>query len=86
MAYAVTNPPALISQRIGSGPALWSYKSADVDSDVNATDYFTNGKSLGMQVGDFVLVYDTTTPKCSFHYVSAVDADGNATTAFGAVA
>lgn len=86
MAYATSNPPTLISQRIGSGPALWAYKSADVDSAVNAAGYFTNGEDLGMLVGDFVLVYDTTTPKCSFHYVSAIDANGNATLAFGAVA
>lgn len=86
MAYSTSNPPSMIVARIGDGPAVWIYKSADVDSDVNATDYFSNGQALGMRAGDFVLVYDTTTPKGSFHYVSAIDADGNATTAFGAVA
>jgi hypothetical protein len=85
MSYSTSNPPSLIAQRIGDGPAIWIYKSADVDSDTNAGSYYSDGVTLGMQVGDFVLVYDTTTPKCSFHYVAS--ASGNAvTTAFGAVA
>lgn len=85
MAYSISNPPAKIAQTV-AGASVWLYKSADVDSAVNATDYFTNGQDLGMQVGDLVLVIDTATPKGSFHFVSAIDADGNATTAFGAVA
>lgn len=86
MAYVTTNPPQTLIPSVGARPALWTYESADVDSAVNATDYFTNGSDLGMKVGDPVFVYDTTTPKVSVHYVSAVDADGNATTAFAAVA
>jgi hypothetical protein len=85
MTYATTNPPSLVSQRIGDGPAVWMYKSADVDSDVNAASYFSNGIALGMAVGDIVLVVDTTTPKVSFHGVASVSATA-ATTAFGAVA
>jgi len=86
MTYATTNPPTLVSQRIASGPALWIYTSADDDATVNGSDYFTDGLELGMQLGDFVLVFDTATPKGSLHYVSVLDADGNATTAFAAVA
>lgn len=86
MAYAVTNPPALVAQRIGSGPALWIYTSADDDATVNGADYVTDALELGLQAGDFVYVWDTATPKGSCHYVSAVDADGNATLAFAAVA
>jgi hypothetical protein len=85
MAYATTNPPSLVAQRVGDGPAVWIYKSADVDSDVNGASYFSNGVSLGMQVGDIVLVVDTATPKVSFHGVASVSGDA-ATTAFGAVA
>ena len=85
MTYATTNPPSLVSQRIGDGPAIWIYKSADVDSDVNAASYFSNGIALGMAVGDIVLVVDTTTPKVSYHGVASVSATA-ATTAFGAVA
>lgn len=85
MAYVTTNPPSLVSQRIGDGPAIWIYKSADVDSDVNAASYFSDGVALGMRVGDIVHVVDTTTPKTSLHGVASVTATA-ATTAFGAVA
>ena len=85
MAYATTNPPSLVSQRIGDGPALWIYSSADVDSAVNASDYFSDGIALGMRVGDHVLVTDTTSPKTSLHGVASVTATA-ATTAFAAVA
>lgn len=86
MAYSTSNPPSKVGATLASGRNMWIYVSADVDSDVNATDYFSNGQDLGMKVGDIVFVVDTATPKTSFHYVSAIDADGNATTAFGAVA
>lgn len=86
MTYATSNSPALIAESVGGGASVWLYKSADDDDTVNGTDYFTNGEALGMQVGDIVLVIDTTTPKASVHYVSAIDSDGNATTGFAAVA
>lgn len=86
MAYATSNPPALVASQVGGGANIWLYSSADVDSAVNAADYFSNGDALGMKVGDIVNVIDTTTPKGSFHFVSAVTAGGAATTGFGAVA
>ncbi len=86
MAYSTDNPPALCGQRISGTPAVWVYTSTDVDSAVNASDYFTNGDALGMVLGDLVYVFDTTTPKGSLHYVSAVTAGGAATTSFAAVA
>jgi hypothetical protein len=86
MAYSASNPPALVSQRIGDGPAFWVYKSADDDATVNGTDYFASGSGLGMLVGDLVVVVDTATPKTSLHFVSGIDADGNVTTGFAAVA
>lgn len=86
MAYDESNSPGKVAETVGGGASLWMYKSADVDSATNATDYYTNGQDLGMAVGDMVLVTDTTTPGGSVHYVSAIDADGNATTAFAAVA
>lgn len=85
MAYSTSNPPAKIAQAL-TGGSVWLYKSADVDSDTNAADYYSNGDALGMTVGDLVLVIDTTTPKGSFHFVNAVTSGGAATTAFGAVA
>lgn len=86
MAYATSNPPALVTQRIAGGPAMWIYKSTDDDATTNGAGYYTNGSALGMRAGDMVYVYDTTTPKGSQHYVSSVTAGGAATTAFAAVA
>ena len=86
MTYSTSNPPAKIAEFIGGQGAVWLYRSADDDATVNGTDYVTNGSDLGMAVGDIVLVIDTTTPKGSFHFVSAIDSDGNATLGFGAVA
>lgn len=86
MAYATTNPPVFIGGSLTNEKgALWMYKSADVDSDVNAAGYITNAGDLGMKVGDVVLVIDTTTPKVSYHGVASISS-GAATLAFGAVA
>lgn len=86
MAYATSNPPQLRIPSVGGlGPQVWSYEDGDDDATVNGAGYFSNADDLGMQVGDFVFVYDTTTPKGSLHYVSAI-ASGAATCAFAAVA
>ena len=80
MAYATTNPPQKIASAFGSGLAIWAYSSTDVHTDVDATDYFSNGSALGMKVGDFVLVGKTTaTVGATIHVVSAVTAGGAAT-------
>lgn len=87
MAYSTSNPPKLLVPQVGGeGPQIWVYQSADDDATVNGTDYITNAEDLGLQAGDVVFVYDTNTPKVSVHYVSAIDADGNGTLAFAAVA
>lgn len=85
MSYATSNPPVLMVPAIGNFPAIWAYKSADDDASTNAASYYSDGVTLGMKVGDFVLVYDTATPKGSLHYVASVSGAA-ATTAFGAVA
>lgn len=85
MAYSTTNPPSLIAESIGGGGSLWLYKSGDDDATVNGASYVSNAVSLGMEVGDLVMVIDTATPKGSFHYVASVSGDA-ATLAFGAVA
>lgn len=85
MAYAASNPPALVADKIGGSGSLWIYKSADDDATVNAGGYFTNGVTLGMAVGDIVLCIDTATPKGSLLFVTSVSGAA-ATTAFGAVA
>jgi hypothetical protein len=86
MAYSASNPPACVSARVGSGPALWIYNSADVHTDVDASQYFTNGKKLGMKVGDHVIVGKTTaTIGSTLHYVTTV-ADAGVTVSLAILA
>lgn len=82
MAYSATTPPQLITPRVGGGLALWLYASTDVHTDVDATDYFTNGDALGMKVNDTVIVTKTSaTIGCTIHTVTTVTAGGAATVA-----
>lgn len=84
MAYSVSNPPAKIAQTIG-GKSLWIYVSADDDATTNGAGYYSDALALGMKLGDFILVFDTATPKGSVHYVTTVSGS-TYTTAFAAVA
>lgn len=84
MSYSTSLPPTLIAEQLGGAGSVWLYRSADDDATVNGASYFTNGVTLGMKVGDIVLVIDTTTPKGSLHFVTSVSGAA-ATTAFGAV-
>lgn len=73
MAYAGTtstspNAPRIISQGI-TGLRQWLYVSTHVSSDVNGTAFFSDGKVLGMKVGDPVLVVGSTTYLISSHAV-----------------
>ncbi len=82
MAYVTTNPPQCIQPSIGGGISLWLYSSADVHTDVDATDYFSNGSALGMKVNDIIIVSKSTaTVGATVHTVSAVTAGGAATIA-----
>lgn len=77
MAYATTNPPRLLMAGImNQGPAVWTYSSTDAAATVDASGYITNGGSLGMKVGDLVLVSDTddTNSLISGHTVVTVSA------------
>lgn len=79
MAYSTSNPPVVMSQTFG-GKQWWDYESADVHTDVDATDYFTNGDDLGMKVNDLVIVTkNTATIGATLHVVTAVTAGGAAT-------
>lgn len=75
MAYSVSNPPVMVTPRIGGDcGALWIYKSTDVHTDVDAAGYFTNGEALGMKVGDVVFVIETDNSYAqTTHSVIAVD-------------
>ncbi len=60
MAYDPSiSQPVLIAQGIGGGKAVWQYQSTDNTAAVVAGGYFTNGRTLGMKVGDAVLVIET---------------------------
>jgi hypothetical protein len=77
MAYATTNPPKLLVPGMGGAASLWTYNSPDVHTDVDATEYFTDGKQRGMKVGDFVLVGKTTaTIGATIHVVQTVATAG----------
>lgn len=80
MSYATTNPPALIVPSMGGHQGFWAYKSTDVHTDVDATDYFSDGYALGMKVNDVVIVTKTSaTIGATLHVVTAVTVDGAAT-------
>ncbi|MDX0180851.1 hypothetical protein GOC16_08295 [Sinorhizobium meliloti] len=77
MAYATSNPPNMVCQSVGAAPAVWVYASEDVHTDVDAANYFTNGKDLGMRVNDLVMVIKTTaTIGATAHVVTEVSSDG----------
>lgn len=60
MAYSTSNPPAMITQRVGdSGGAMWSYDSADAATVVRAINYITDALDLGMKVGDTIIQHDS---------------------------
>ena len=73
MAYLVTNPPVCLIPSIGSHAAVWLYKSDDIHTDVDAADYFSDGKARGLKVNDLMFVIKTTaTVGATVHVVSAV--------------
>ena len=60
----------------------WLYRSTDVATDVDATDYFSDGDARGMRVGDIIEVTDTDTGTggtTTIHRVTVVTAGGAAT-------
>lgn len=78
--YSTSNPPMLVTQSInGSGPSIWAYTSVDASTVVDGANYFTNGGSLGLAIGDimFVTDNDASPPVTTLHQVSAT---GNGTT------
>lgn len=83
MAYATSNPPALLIQGITGGTnkvSIWRYSSVDVATLVDDTGYFTNGDALGMKVGDLLICLDNdTSTTMTLHRVTAVTAGGAAT-------
>lgn len=80
MAYSTSNPPALVSQRVGaSSGAIWILSTTDSKALVLAADYISNGYDLGMKAGDIVFLVNTTDVSANRAVVSSVTADGAAT-------
>lgn len=79
MAYSTSTAPGKVAQKNGSnGRTIWSYVSADGMVLVGAADYFSNGFDLGMQVGDIVVVTNSTTGATTVVNVTVVTTDGAA--------
>jgi hypothetical protein len=80
MAYATTNPPALVSQLSGKAAgSKWIYDSADAATAVRVTGYITDGSALGMAVGDIVDQIDSAGGTVAHRYsVVSVAAGGAA--------
>lgn len=82
MSYSTSSPPQCLLPGVGGGISLWAYSSTDVHTDVDASDYFSNGDALGLKVGDIMIVSKSTaTVGATIHTVSAVTAGGAATVA-----
>ena len=74
MTYSTSNPPKLVTQPLTGGAGkFWVYRSTDAAATVDDANYITNGGSLGMAVGDLVLVIDTDASPviATWHQVSA---------------
>jgi hypothetical protein len=80
MSYATSNPPKLlVGSFAGVGASIWSYVSTDAAATIDDANYFTDGDVLGMKVGDWVLVYDTTNSLSHIFIVITVTAGSGAT-------
>ena len=79
MAYATSNPPALVHQMVGkNGGSTWVYDSTDAATVVRVDGYITDGEDLGMAVGDVVHQRDSVGGTVAHDYVVlAVNANGS---------
>ena len=72
MAYSNTTLRLVRDAFAGQGPAVWSYRSSDAASAVDADGYISDGQKFGMKVGDLVEVQDTDTYLTSMHIVASL--------------
>ena len=70
MAYT-TATMRLLFGGLGAAPSLWTYTTADVHTDVDASGYFSDGASKGLKANDIVIVIDTNASKCTIHRASS---------------
>lgn len=81
MAYAGTtstapNVPYVVAQAINGAHKSWRYESTHTQAGSVGAGFFTDGKALGMKVGDDMLVVGSTTYAVSHHAVNAVSSTG----------
>lgn len=82
MAYVSANLNICTPRMGQDGTAIWAYEGTDIHTDVDATDFFTDGDDKGLRVGDVMLVSKTdATIGTTVHYVQTVTAGGAATIA-----
>jgi hypothetical protein len=81
MAYVTTNSPKCILSGFGGSPSIFVYTSGDAHTIVDDAGYFTNGKAIGMKLGDIVYVVNDTAAAytATLHAVSVVSAAGAVT-------
>lgn len=66
MAYTPATLLCMVD-RIGAGPAWWSYSNTDAHGTVAGAGYFSDGASRGLKVNDVVIVVDTDSNTCTVH-------------------
>jgi hypothetical protein len=78
MPYAVSSPPLLVAQGVGSGRKVWFYESVDAVTLVRVSGYITNGWDLGMRKGDLVFAIDTDASPISMQAMIVTSASATA--------
>lgn len=93
-ASSVANPPFELlntlggaANRICPGTAVWSYCSTNTSTEVTTANFFTDGQSLGMRVGDIVFcVYQTSAGSTSpIPYMGCVAASSTSGVTLGSM-
>ena len=72
-ASTVANPPSRVSHGLlarsnvnestaqGHGGSLWTYSSSNLTTDLATSNFFTDAKQLGMQMGDILMAVTYST-------------------------
>lgn len=72
MAYSNAGLRLVRDAFAGQGPQVWSYRSTDAATAVDADGYISDGQDFGMKVGDIVEVQDTDTYLTTTHIVASL--------------
>lgn len=91
MAYSTSNPPRCIlpamggplaanSTSVANGAQLWFYSSTNGSTELMASNFFTDGKYLGMRTGD-VLIHSGYSTQSSTGHILAIGMVADVSTA-----